>query len=134
MYHLPDTKWVPREPEDFYRLHEEAVRGERWIIEGNFTKCISSRLERATGLILLDVPVAIALQRYIRRCYSSKPRIGGLTTRREHVTWEMLKYIVHIGPKNRLLHMKIFEQATIQKLMLSLPRDRNACYRSWDIS
>lgn len=21
LHHLPDTKWVPREPEDFYRLH-----------------------------------------------------------------------------------------------------------------
>ena len=98
--HLPDTKWIPREPEEFYRLHEEAVSGERWVIEGNYTKCIYPRLERATGLILLDVPAAIALQRYMRRCYSSKPRIGGgLTNRRENITWEMLKYIVHIAPK-----------------------------------
>lgn len=29
LHHLPDTKWVPRVPEDFYRLHEEAVSGER---------------------------------------------------------------------------------------------------------
>lgn len=134
LHHLPDTKWVSREPEDFYRLHEEAVREERWVIEGNYTKCIHPRLERATGLILLDVPVAIALQRYIRRCYSSKPRIGGLNTRRENVTWEMLKYIVHIAPKNHLRHREIFEQATIPKLMLALPRDINACYQNWDLS
>ncbi|WP_345830408.1 AAA family ATPase (plasmid) [Pantoea sp. BRR-3P] len=134
LHHLPDTKWVPRKPEDFYRLHEEAVRGEKWVIEGNYTKCIYSRLERATGLILLDVPMAIALQRYIRRCYSSKPRIGGLNIRREHVTWEMLKYIVHIAPKNHHLHKKIFEQVTIPKVMLTLPRDIKTCYQSWDIS
>lgn len=134
LHHLPDTKWVPREPEDFYRLHEEAVLGERWIIEGNYTKCINPRVERATGLILLDVPVAIALQRYIRRCYSSRPRIGGLSIRRENVTWEMLKYILHTAPKNHLLHMKIFEQATIPKVMLRSPSEINACYQSWVIS
>ncbi|MFC7776218.1 AAA family ATPase [Pantoea sp. GCM10028869] len=133
LHHLPDTKWVPREPEDFYRLHEEAIRKERWVIEGNYTKCISPRLERATGLVLLNVPVTIALQRYIRRCYSSKPRIGGLNIRRENVTWEMLKYIVHTAPKNHLDHMKIFEQATIPKLMLASLREINICYQNWNI-
>ncbi|WP_333610017.1 AAA family ATPase [Pantoea piersonii] len=134
LHHLPDTKWVPREPEDFYRLHAEAVCGEKWVMDGNYTKCLSPRLERATGLILLDVPVVIALQRYIRRCYSSKPRIGGLNARRENVTWEMLKFIVHIAPKNHLRHREIFEQATIPKLMLTLPRDINACYQNWDLN
>ncbi len=134
LHHLPGTKWIPREPEDFYRLHAEAVCAERWVMDGNYTKCISSRLERATGLILLDVPVLTALQRYIRRCYSSKTRIGGLDTRRENVTLEMLKYIVHIAPKNHLRHRKIFEQITIPKLMLTLPCDINACYQSWDLN
>ncbi|MBT0721303.1 AAA family ATPase [Rosenbergiella collisarenosi] len=133
LHHLPYTNWVPRKTEDFYQLHEEAICEERWIIEGNYTKCIQSRLKRATGLILLDVPVTTALWRYIRRCYSSKPRIGGLTTRRENVTWEMFKYIVHSAPKNHLGHRIIFEQATIPKLMLVNPSDIDACYQSWDI-
>jgi len=46
----------------------------------------------------------------------------------------MLKYIVHIAPKNHLRHRKIFEQVTIPKLMLTLPRDINACYQSWDLN
>ena len=62
LHHLPDTKWVPRKPEDFYRLHEEAVHEERWVIEGNYTKCIYPRLERATGLILLDVEIICSRQ------------------------------------------------------------------------
>jgi len=134
LHHLPDTKWIPRAPENFYRLHEEAIRGQQWVIEGNYTKCIYPRLKYATGLILLNVPVAIALQRYIRRCYSSTPRIGGLTIQKENVTWEMLKYIVHIAPKNHVVHREIFEQATISKVLLASPRDINAFYQSCDIS
>lgn len=133
LHHLPNTKWVPREPTDFYQLHKEAVCGEKWVIDGNYTKCLERRLERATGLILLDVPVTIALKRYVRRCYSSRPRIGGLHGRRENVTWEMLNYIVRVEPKKQLNHRKIFEQVPIAKIILPLPQDITACCRSWGI-
>lgn len=63
---------------EFLRLHAEAVSQEKWVMEGNSIKCIEERFARATGLILLDVKVSVALLRYIRRCYSSTPRIGGL--------------------------------------------------------
>lgn len=133
LHHLPETKWIPREPEDFYRLHAEAVSQEKWVMEGNYTKCINTRLARATGLILLDVTVTTALLRYIRRCYSSKPRIGGLNSGRENVTWEMLKYITLIAPENRIRHRKIFEQSTAPGLMLMSRREINACFRYWDL-
>ena len=133
LYHLPDTKWMPREPEDFYRLHAEAVRQEEWVMEGNYTKCIHPRLERATGLILLDVPVTIALLRYIRRCYSSTPRIGGLNTGRENVSWAMLRYIALIAPGNRPHYRTLFEQSTLPGVMLTSSRDINACYQRWDL-
>lgn len=134
LHHQPDSKWVPRKPEDFYRLHAEAVQKEKWVMEGNYTKCIHPRLERATGLILLDVPVPIALLRYIRRCYSSKPRIGGLKTGRENVSWEMLKYIALIAPANRLRYRTLYEQITIPRLMLTFPREVNACYQRWELN
>ncbi|MBT0723289.1 AAA family ATPase [Rosenbergiella sp. S61] len=133
LHHLPDTKWVPREPEDFFQLHEEAIRKERWVIEGNYSKCIPSRLERATGLLLIDIPASTALLRYITRCYSSKPRIGGLTTQREAVTWEMIKHILYHSPKNHVRHRMFFEQATIPKLILVSPREINAYVKSWGL-
>ena len=78
IYHLPHSRWVPRASEEFFRLHQEAINQENWIMEGNYSSCISPRLERATGLILLTIPRSIALYRYLFRCYSSKPRIGGV--------------------------------------------------------
>lgn len=44
LHHLPNTKWVPREPTDFYQLHEQAVCGEKWVIDGNYTKCLERLL------------------------------------------------------------------------------------------
>lgn len=133
LYHRPDSNWIPREPEEFLRLHAMAVSQERWVIEGNYTKCIGERLARATGMILLDVPVTVSLLRYIRRCYSSSPRIGGLRTGREHVSWEMIKYITFVAPQNRLRHKKLYDRATLPKLQLISPQDAKECIRRWDL-
>lgn len=133
LHHLPDTNWIPRDQAEFLRLHTDAVGQEAWVMEGNYTKCIEERLGRATGLILLDVPVTVGLLRYIRRCYSSSQRIGGLRAGRENVTWEMIKYITFIAPQNRLRHKKLFDQVSFPKLLLNSPKDITACFERWDL-
>ncbi|MDW8845016.1 AAA family ATPase [Erwinia sp. MMLR14_017] len=133
LHHLPDTNWVPRGHAEFLRLHADAVSQERWVMEGNYTKCATERLARATGLILLDVPVTVGLLRYIRRCYSSTPRIGGLRTGRENVTWEMIKYITLVAPENRLHHKRVYDQVRLPKLLLKSPHDVEACFQRWGL-
>ena len=102
-------------------------------MEGNYTKCIAERLDRATGLILLDVPVTVGLLRYIRRCYSSSPRIGGIKPGREKVSWEMIKYITLVAPQNRLRHQALYERVNLPKLRLASPRDVAACFEQWGL-
>lgn len=133
LHHIPGSQWVPREPDVFLRLHAEAVSQERWIMEGNYTKCIEARLARATGLILLDVSVPLALLRYVRRCYSSTPRIGGLRTHREPVSLAMINYIIRIAPQNRKRHRQLYDSLTLPKLLLSSPRAMNICAEEWGL-
>ncbi|WP_289368080.1 AAA family ATPase [Pantoea stewartii] len=133
LHHQPGTKWIPRKSEDFHRLHTEAVNTEKWVMDGNYTKCLQQRLARATGLILLDVSMPLALLRYIKRCYSSIPRIGGLYTGKDSVTWEMLKYITLTAPKNQLRHRELFCHSTLPKVMLKSSRDISACCQQWGL-
>lgn len=133
LYHLPGTNWIPRDQSEFFRLHTNAVSQEQWIMEGNYTKCIEERLARATGMILLDVPVTLGLLRYIRRCYSSSPRIGGLRAGRENITWEMIKYITLVAPQNRLRHKMLYDRVNLPKLLLMSPQDVKACFKRWDL-
>lgn len=133
LHHLPYTNWIPRDPAEFLRLHADAVSRESWVMEGNYTKCIKDRLARATGIILLDVPVTLGLLRYFRRCYSSSPRIGGLKAGRENVTWEMIKYITLVAPQNRLRHKTLYDQIKLPKLLLVSPQDVKDCYKRWDL-
>jgi len=133
LHHLPGSQWIPRAPAEFLRLHADAVNQERWVMDGNYTKCIEARLARATGLILLDVKVPVALLRYIRRCYSFTPRIGGLGKRKEHMTLEMLKYIILTAPKNRKRHKKLYDQVTLPKMLLQSSGDVKACLEYWGL-
>lgn len=133
LYHLPDTNWILREPAEFFRLHSLAVNQESWVIEGNYTKCIDERLARATGMILLDVPVTVALLRYIRRCYSSAPRLGALRSGRENAKWQMIKFITRVAPQNHLRHRVLYDRITLPKLLLRSPQEVNRCFKSWDL-
>lgn len=66
LFHLPRTDWQPRPEAEFPALHDQAIRQPRWVMDGNYTRCLGRRLERATGLVLLDVPMAVSLLRYVR--------------------------------------------------------------------
>ena len=131
-YHQPHSHWVPRASGEFLQLHQEAIGQETWVMEGNYSSCIHPRLERATGLVLLTVPRSIAFYRYLIRCYSSKPRIGGLGVQGEALSWEMLKHILYHSPKNYLRYLALFEQATIPKLLLISPHEVKAYCERWE--
>jgi adenylate kinase family enzyme len=74
LHHLPHTDWVPRPPAEFTALHDAAIAGDRWVMDGNYSRLLPQRLRRATGLILLDVPTTTSLYRYIRRCWFERDR------------------------------------------------------------
>lgn len=78
LHHLPNTDWRPRRDEEFIALHNEAVMGPRWAMDGNYARCLPQRLERTTGVILLNVPTATSLLRYLRRSWFERDRPGAL--------------------------------------------------------
>ena len=69
--HLPGTNWEPRLEAEFVGLHDRAIAGERWVMEGNYAWLLPQRLVRATGLILLDLSTPTSLFRYLGAAGSS---------------------------------------------------------------
>lgn len=133
LHHQPNSAWIPRPHEEFLRLHQEAIEGENWVMDGNYGKCIHSRLVHATGIILIDIPRFTALYRYIMRCYSTKPRVGGIGIQKEHLTGEMVKHILHDSPKSHQRYRELFEHAPIAKILLSSPREVAQFYDRWQL-
>lgn len=134
LHHLPGTDWQPRPQAAFDALHDAALAGDRWVIEGNYTRLLPARLARATGLILLDLPMPVSLWRYVRRCWFERQRAGALEGGRDSVKWDMLHHIAVTTPANRRRYAALFDELTIPARRLATPAALAAFYRSEGLS
>ena len=73
--------WEHRSREEFDILLEAELQKPQWIIDGNFTRTLPRRLERADTVIWLDLPTAICLwgatKRVLQNHGRSRPDMGG---------------------------------------------------------
>jgi len=116
--HVPGSQWVERDPDEFGRLHDAAILGDRWVMEGNYSRWLPQRLERATGLIVLDVPTATSLGRYLRRTLFERNRHGGLDGVSDRLTVRMLRWVVTRTPANRRRYRAVPASAGIPAIVL----------------
>lgn len=130
LYHLPNTDWKPRPTQEFIHLHDREITGERWVIDGNYTKCLPQRLSRATGLILLDVSTVFSLMRYFNRTLFEGQRHGGLEGATERITWDMIRHIAIVTPRKRKDYAGMFERLRLPKVRLS---SINAIKQQFDV-
>jgi adenylate kinase family enzyme len=123
--HIPGSQWELRADDAFAALHEDAIRGERWVIEGNYSTLLPQRLERATGFILLDSSAASSVRRYLQRTWSRRERVGGLGTA-DRVRWNMIRYILGTGQANQRRYRALYKEVSLPKVFL---RNRTALGR-----
>jgi adenylate kinase family enzyme len=129
LHHLPDTDWVPRPAQEFAALHDAAILGERWVMEGNYSRLLPQRLARATGFILLDVDMARGLYRYIRRCWFERDRHGALEGGSDSVKWSMIRHIATTTVVNRRRYGQLFDAIDLPKVRLASPGALRGFYR-----
>ena len=133
LFHLPGSNWQPRPLDAFIALHDAALTGERWVIEGNYTRCLPQRLRRATGLILLDVATTTSMIRYLRRTLFERERAGALEGGRDSLKWVMVHHILFRSPGNRKRMALIFDEQALPKVALSSLRDIERAYHRWGL-
>ena len=134
LHHLPNTDWRPRPDEEFIALHDEALSGARWVMDGNYSRCLPQRLARATGVILLDTSTATSLLRYVRRSWFQCDRLGGLKGGMDTVKWEMIHHIVVVTRNSRRRYEEMFDGIGLPKVRLSTAREIAQFYRSEGLS
>jgi adenylate kinase family enzyme len=119
LYHRPNTDWQPRPIEEFLALHDEAISGDRWVMDGNYSRCMPQRFARATGLILLDISAVSSLARYFRRTLlENRVRTGALTGGHDSVKWEMIHHIAVTTRANRKRYAELFEKTDLPGIYL----------------
>lgn len=101
VHHLDDWQHLPKD--EFRKVQNELMEGEKWILDGNFTKSIDSRLGKADTALFLDFPKRTVYLRALKR-YFGDPRT---IIKNFSNTWGVLKYIGNF-PRNEIL--SILEQ------------------------
>ncbi len=119
LHHQPNTDWVPRPDAEFFALHDDAIRSPRWVMDGNYSRCLPQRLARATGVIRLETPTTTSLLRYLRRSWIGRARHGALDGGSDSVTWAMIRHIAVTTPANHRRYATVFDQIMLPKLTLS---------------
>ncbi len=130
LHHRPNTDWEPRPDDEFFALHDNAIAGPRWVMDGNYSRCLPQRLAQATGVIVLDAPTITSLLRYLRRSWFERARHGALDGGSDSVKWAMIRHIAVTTPANRRRYAMLFDQIVLPKLLLSTTRDLAQFYRT----
>lgn len=134
LYHQPHTDWEPRPADEFTALHDAAIAGERWVMDGNYSSCMPQRLRRATGVILLDISTPLSLLRYLRRTWFERDRRGALEGGRDSVKWAMIHHIAVVTPRNRRRYVEMVEGLDLPTVTLPSAAAIRRCYRRWELA
>jgi adenylate kinase family enzyme len=71
--HVVGSNWQ-RQPDDMLiEQHEAIIQQDAWIIDGNYSVCMPSRLDLSTAVIWLDLNVYGSVLRYLLRSIKNKP-------------------------------------------------------------
>ena len=49
LHHLPHTNWQIRPADEFVALHDQAINGDKWVMDGNYSNCLPQRLHVQQG-------------------------------------------------------------------------------------
>jgi adenylate kinase family enzyme len=132
--HLPGTDWQPRPKEEFDALHAEAILGEDWAMDGNYSSLMPSRAARATGIILICDNRWANLARYVRRCLFERNRPGGLEGGLDSVKWDMVHWILVTSPANLKRYRIELPQTGLPFLEIHGHPHLNRLYRAWNLT
>jgi adenylate kinase family enzyme len=92
--HFFVENWVKRNYQEFLAIQQSLVAEESWIIDGNSTKSLEMRYQRANLVIYFNYPRWQCYRRVFKRLTSKDPaikdRAGGCY---ETLRWSLLKYM-----------------------------------------
>jgi hypothetical protein len=131
-YHQPGTRWEPRPVEEFIRLHAAAIAGERWVSDGNYSRLLSTRLDRATGVIWVDVSRWAGMLGYLRRSLLGDG-YGRLPGAPDGLNWKMTRYILWEQPLKREGLTRLLAGRELPIVRLRSMRELRRAYREWEL-
>jgi adenylate kinase family enzyme len=133
--HAPNTTWVPIPAEDFATVHEAAIAGDDWVIEGNYSSHYPSRIARATGIIQLGNEPWHNAMRYVRRTLFEGPGRGGMLEGGvDQLKWSLFHYVLIEQPPKHARDRATFLASALPFLEVRNMRQLNRLYAQWGLN
>jgi adenylate kinase family enzyme len=134
LHHLPDTDWQPRPEAEFAALHDAAILGERWVVEGNYSRLMPQRLTRATGAILISSNHWLRFSRYLKRTLINRSdRAGHLEGAKDSIKWEMVHWILVKTRNSGVKYAKVLQESGLPTVECHTAAALDNLYRVWDL-
>lgn len=123
IHHLDKIFWTNEghlKQDVFIALQQEMMKGEKWIIDGNFMKSKSyiMRLDNADTIIFFAFSKIIIYWRLLKRFFKYfnkyRPDMGG--SAKFHIDWKLIKFIWNY-PTNEE-YKKVLEYSEIKKVII----------------
>ena len=122
-FHLPG--WVQAPEEVFAAEVERLAALPAWVIDGNYTWVLASRLAAADTVIYLDVASWTCLVRVVRRLLRSYGRVraDGPAGCPERVSFAFLRFVCTWNRKRRARHLALVDAFGGHKIILRGKRE-----------
>ena len=133
LHHQPNTNWVPRPKAEFVALHDAAIEGESWVMEGNYMGLFPQRAARATGIIMPGSRRWPALFRYVRRTLLQRKRVGMLAGGEDRLNLTMMRFIMIEQPPKRARDVALARATGLPLIELHSMAELKALYAAWDL-
>jgi adenylate kinase family enzyme len=97
--HYWKPNWTRTESEEWNKKVEELIRGDEWIMDGNYRSSMDLRFSKADTVIWLDFSPLVCLYRIYKRRLKNN-RADELDGCRERITFELLRWVLWKFPRD----------------------------------
>lgn len=120
LFWKPD--WVPSDAEEFQERLVEVLKGDAWIMDGNYGGSLPMRVGFADTIVFLDLPTVTCLVGATRRLweYRGRSRPDMTESNTERINFEFLNWILTYRRSRRPKVMAMLEKLKESKEILIL--------------
>ena len=128
--HLDKIHWRPNwtEPskEEWREIVENSLRGEAWIMDGNYSGTIEMRIAASDTVIFLDLPRVVCVYRILKRVALSygKTRPDMAEGCREQFDWKFIKWVWDYATRSKPKIENLLEKYQNEKTIIRLRSKR----------
>jgi len=132
--HYPNTNWQRSSDQALIAAHNDILKQDQWIIDGNYSICMPERLAAATAVVWLDMNVLSSAVRYLTRSIQNDPqRAGRLSGAKSEFNFFLLKHILITYPKNRIKYQHLLKAYDGKSLCITNMASLTRHLKHWNL-